>query len=105
MELISRVLLLRCRDRCGRTAVQSLRGLPRGIVALVFVAAVGAWKSAKDGSSGHEFHVGPHLMVVGPNQDEFQGFNRDATNGMPNVTHLPNRTELFLVMPVRQWNE
>ncbi len=54
---------------------------------------------------GHEFHVGPHLMVVGPNQDEFQGFNRDATNGMPYVTHLPNRTELFLVMPVRQWNE
>ena len=66
---------------------------------------LGAWKSAKDGSSGHEFHVGPHLMVVGPNQDEFQGFNRDATNGMPYVTHLPNRTELFLVMPVRQWNE
>ena len=66
---------------------------------------VGAWKSGKDGSSAHEFHVGPHLMVVGPNQDEFQGFNRDATNGMPYVTHLPNRTELFLVMPVRQWDE
>ena len=66
---------------------------------------LGAWKSAKDGSSGHEFHVGPHLMVVSPNQDDFLGFNRDATNGMPYVTHLPNRTELFLVMPVRQWNE
>ena len=66
---------------------------------------LGAWKSAKDGSSGHEFHVGPHLMIVGPNQDEFQGFNRDATNGMPYVTHLPNCTELFLVIPVRQWNE
>jgi hypothetical protein len=66
---------------------------------------LGAWKSAKAGSSGHEFHVGPHLMIVGPHQDEFQGFNRDATNGMPYVTHLPNRTELFLVMPVRQWDE
>jgi hypothetical protein len=65
---------------------------------------LGAWKSAK-GGSGHEFHVGPHVMVVGPNQDEFQGFNRDATNGMPYVTHLPNRTEVFLVVPVRQWNE
>jgi hypothetical protein len=65
---------------------------------------LGAWKSAK-GGSGHEFHVGPHLMIVGPHQDEFQGFNRDATNGMPYVTHLPNRTELFLVMPVRQWDE
>jgi hypothetical protein len=65
---------------------------------------LGAWKSAK-GGSGHEFHVGPHLMIVGPNQDEFQGFNRDATNRMPYVAHLPNRTELFLVVPVRQWNE
>ena len=63
---------------------------------------LGLWKPAKD---GHEFHVGPHLMVVGPNQEEFQGFNRDATNGMPYVTHLPNRTELFLVMPIRQWDE
>jgi hypothetical protein len=44
-------------------------------------------------------------MIVGPNQDEFDGFNRDATNGMPYVTHLPNHTELFLVMPVRQWDE
>jgi hypothetical protein len=66
---------------------------------------VGMWKSAKDGPSGHAFHVGPHLMLIGPHQDEFQGFNRDFTNGMPYVTHVPNRTELFLVMPVRQWNE
>lgn len=64
----------------------------------------GLWKYAKDGSS-HDFHVGPHVMIVGPNPDEFQGFNRDPTNGMPYVTHLPNRAELFLVMPVRQWNE
>jgi len=66
---------------------------------------LGLWKPAKDGSSAHEFHVGPHLMIVGPNQDEFHAFNRDATNGMPYVTHLPNRTELFLVMPTRQWDE
>jgi hypothetical protein len=63
---------------------------------------LGAW--AKSGKGGGEFHVGPHLMIVSPHQDEFQGFNRDASNGMPYVTHLPNRTELFLVMPVRQWN-
>ncbi len=66
---------------------------------------VGAWvKSAKD-SSGQEFHVGPHLMVVSPHQDDFQGFNRDGSNGMPYVAHLPGRTELYLVMPIRQWNE
>ena len=65
---------------------------------------LGAWKPTKRGS-GREFHVGPHLMVVGPHPDEFQGLNRDATNGMPYVTHLPNRTELFLVVPVLQWDE
>jgi hypothetical protein len=66
---------------------------------------VGAWvKSAKD-SSGQEFHVGPHLMVVSPHQDDFQGYNRDGSNGMPYVAHLPGRTELYLVMLIRQWNE
>jgi hypothetical protein len=44
-------------------------------------------------------------MIIGPHQDELQGFNRDGSNGMPCVTHLPNRTELFLVMPIRQWDE
>ena len=66
---------------------------------------VGAWvKPAKD-SSGQEFHVGPHLMVVSPHQDDFQGFNRDGSNGMPYVAHLPGRTELYMAMPIRQWNE
>ena len=50
-----------------------------------------------------EYHVGPHLMIVSPHQDEFQNLNRDGSNGMAYVTHLPNRTELFLVIPVRQW--
>lgn len=52
-----------------------------------------------------EFHVGPHIMIVSPHQDEFQAYNRDGTTGMPYVTHLPNRTELFLVIPIRQWDE
>ena len=64
---------------------------------------IGAWAKSRKG--GEEFHVGPHLMIVSPNQDEFQGFNRDPSNGMPYVTHLPNRTDLYLVMPVRQWDE
>ncbi len=65
---------------------------------------LGLWKWARD-DSGHDFHVGPHLMIVGPHQDDFQGFNHDATNGMPYVSHLPNRPELFLVMPIKQWSE
>lgn len=66
---------------------------------------VGAWVKSAKGSSDQEFHVGPHLMVVSPHQDDFQGFNRDGSNGMPYVAHLPGRTELYLVMPIRQWNE
>jgi hypothetical protein len=52
-----------------------------------------------------EFHVGPHLMIVSPHQEEFQAFNRDGSNGTPYVAHLPNRRELFLVIPIRQWGD
>ena len=66
---------------------------------------VGAWVKSAKGSSGPESHVGPHLMVVSPHQDDFQGFNRDGSNGMPYVAHLPGHTELYLVMPIREWDE
>jgi hypothetical protein len=66
---------------------------------------LGAWVKSAKGSSGQEFHVGPHLMVVSPHQDDFQGLNRDGSNGMPYVAHLPGHTELYLVMPIRQWDE
>lgn len=62
-------------------------------------------KPGETDQSKPEFHVGPHIMIVSPNQDELQAYNRDGTKGMPYVTHLPNRTELFLVIPIRQWNE
>jgi hypothetical protein len=62
-------------------------------------------KPGETDSSKPEFHVGPHIMIVSPHQDELQAYNRDGTLGMPYVTHLPNRTELFLVIPIRQWNE
>ena len=66
---------------------------------------LGAWVKRAKGSSGQEFHVGPHLMVVSPHQDDFQALNRDGSNGMPYVAHLPGRTELYLVMPILQWSE
>jgi len=62
-------------------------------------------KPGETDPSKPEFHVGPHIMIVSPHQDEFQSYNRDGTMGMPYVTHLPNRTELFLVIPIRQWDE
>lgn len=64
---------------------------------------MGAW--AKSAKGGEEVRVGPHLMIVSPNQDDFQGLNRDPSNGMAYVTHLPHRAELYLVMPIRQWDE
>jgi hypothetical protein len=71
----------------------------------------GAWvpnKSAKDnGSKSDEFHVGPHMMIVSPhqNQEELRPLSHDGSNGMPYVTHLPNGADLFLVVPIRQWDE
>jgi len=71
----------------------------------------GAWvpnKSAEDhGSTSSEFHVGPHIMIVSPhqNQQELQTLSREGSTGMPYVTHLPNGTDLFLVIPIRQWDE
>src|SRR5262249_11257541 len=62
-------------------------------------------KPGETDQSKPQFHVGPHIMIVSPNQDELQTYNRDGTTGMPYVTHLPNRTELYLVIPIRQWNE
>lgn len=67
------------------------------------ISYMGAW--AKSGKGGEESHVGPHLMIVSPHQDELQELNRDPSHGMPYVAHLPNHTELYLVMPVRQGHD
>ena len=44
-------------------------------------------------------------MVVSPHQDELQAFTRDAASGMPYMNHLPKRTEVFVVIPIRAWDE
>ena len=71
---------------------------------------VGAW--VPDTSKGthaadHEFHVGPHIMIVSPhkNQDELEKLSHDGSNRMPYVAHLPGRTDLYLVMPIGQWGD
>lgn len=55
--------------------------------------------------SGNEFHVGPHIMIIGLDQKAMQALNHDGSNGEAYVNHLPGRSELFLVIPVRQWDE
>jgi hypothetical protein len=55
--------------------------------------------------SGNEFHVGPHIMIIGLDQKIMQTLNHDGSNGEAYVNHLRDRSELYLVIPVRQWDE
>jgi hypothetical protein len=91
---------------------ESLAGLEPHIdrVGIAYMYA-GAWVPNKSGDSntpkGEDFHVGPHIMIVSPheNQKEIQSFNHDGSNGMPYVAHLPNGTDLYLVIPLHQADE
>jgi hypothetical protein len=55
--------------------------------------------------SGDEFHVGPHIMILGIDQKMLQTLNQDGSNGEPYVNHLPGHPELFLVIPIREWDD
>jgi hypothetical protein len=68
---------------------------------------VGAWVpnvAGKANSPNSEFHVGPHIMIVSPheNQKELEPFSHDGSDGMPYVAHLPHGKDLYLVMPFEQ---
>jgi hypothetical protein len=52
-----------------------------------------------------DFYVGPHIMIIGPDQKMLQTLNHDGSNGEPYVNHLPGRTELYLVIPIREWDD
>jgi hypothetical protein len=54
--------------------------------------------------SGKEFHVGPHIMITGLNQKILQTLNQDGSNGEPYANHLPGHSELYLVIPIREWD-
>jgi hypothetical protein len=55
--------------------------------------------------SGKEFHVGPHIMIIGLDQKMMQTLSQDGSNGEPYVNHLPGHLERFLVIPIRGWDE
>jgi hypothetical protein len=61
-------------------------------------------KSHAVGSS-NEFHVGPHIMIIGLDQQMLQTLNHDGSNGQSYVNHLGSRSELYLVIPIREWND
>jgi hypothetical protein len=56
-------------------------------------------------SQAHYVHVGPHIMIVTPNQGDIRAFDTNAASGMPYINHLPGRPEMFLVIPIRGWDE
>lgn len=68
----------------------------------------GAWVPDIKGtahSSDHTFHVGPHIMIITPNDVGLSAFNRDGSGGSIYVAHLPEREGLYLVIPASQWSK
>jgi hypothetical protein len=55
--------------------------------------------------SGNEFHVGPHIMIIGLDQKIMQTLDHDGSNGEAYVNHLPGHTELYLVIPISEWDD
>jgi hypothetical protein len=55
--------------------------------------------------SGNEFHVEPHIMIIGLDPKTMQTLNRTDRIVEPYVNHLPGRPELFLVIPIRGWDD
>ena len=67
----------------------------------------GKWVPNKSHAMGNgdEFRVGPHIMILGLDQKMLQTLNQDGSNGEPYVNHLPGHPELFLVIPIREWDD
>ena len=85
----------------------SLAGQPIHIDRIgVMYMYTGAWVSDLHGeshSSDHTYHVGPHVMIITPHNEDLASFNRDGSNGQIYVSHLPGHSELFLVMPYKDF--
>ena len=74
----------------------------------VMYMLVGAWVPDLHGTShsaDHTFHVGPHVMIVTPHNEDLEKMNRDGSKGQVYVSHLPGRPELYLIMPFKEWTE
>src|ERR1700721_3838056 len=52
----------------------------------------GAWVQDQHGSSrskDHTYHVGPHVMIIPPHNEDLAKLSRDGWTGQPYVAHLP----------------
>lgn len=85
----------------------SLAGRPVHIDQIgVMYMVMGAWVADQSGTShaaDHTYHVGPHVMIVTPHNEDLAHYNCDGSNGQPYVAHLPGREELYLVMPYKDF--
>jgi hypothetical protein len=44
-------------------------------------------------------------MIIGLDQKMLQTLNHDESNSEPDVNHLPGHSELYLVIPNREWED
>ena len=44
-------------------------------------------------------------MIIELDQQMMRALNQDGSNGEPYANHLPGYTELYLVVPIRQWDD
>jgi len=66
----------------------------------------GAWVPDRHGAShspDHTYHVGPHVMIITPHNEDLAKFNRDGSTGQIYVSHLPGHSELYMIMPFKDW--
>ena len=93
-----------CLDKTSMQWIKdSLAGHPFHITQIgVMYMYTGAWVPDLHGTSHSEdqtYHVGPHVMIITPHQEDLASFSRDGSDGRPYVAHLPGHSELYLVMP------
>ena len=66
----------------------------------------GAWVPDLHGTSpsaDHTYHVGPHAMIITPHNEDLSKFNRDGSTGQIYISHLPGHSELYLIIPFKDW--
>ena len=82
------------------------RDAGRASTQLVTEIAVAAFDLGDHGSR-HRERV-DHGVVDAKHWDSrsfCRSVNRDGSTGMPYVANLPNQTDVFLVMPIREWGD
>jgi hypothetical protein len=97
-----------CLDKTSMQWIKdSLAGRPVHIDQIgVMYMLGGAWVPDLHGVShatDHTYHVGPHVMIITPHNEDLAKLNRDGSTGQIYVSHLPGRSELYLIMPFQDF--